>query len=179
MNQSSRGKSSQSDVSHYESDAETSQKSSALRERDRLEESNDFAEMQAQITDDTEEELRQEDERCESGSYDEPDPVTNTARDREIPAHRYARSVSAAPFTFSHVRKTSEVSFSTGYVYSFLAPTSGKLGTIIQSKGSSAPTIFQVKDYSPLFGQVEPGDKIMAVDGKDTSQMNTTEITIY
>ena len=180
MNQSSGEESPQSDVSHYESDAETSQKSSDLRERDRLEESNDFAEMQAQITDANEEEQRQEDTSCESSSYDEPDPMTNTARDREmneIPVHRHARSVSATSFTFSHVRKMSEVSFSTGYLYSFLAPTSGKLGIIIQSKGSSAPTIFQVKDYSPLFGQVEPGDKIMAVDGQDTSHMNTTEIT--
>lgn len=80
-------------------------------------------------------------------------------------------------FTHSHKRSVSETSFTSGFIYSFLAPCSGKLGIIIQSRPSTAPTIYQVKDYSPLFGQVEPGDKIISVDGNSTTNMSTAEVT--
>ena len=77
-----------------------------------------------------------------------------------------------------HRRIVSEMPLG-GFRYTFEAPSSGKLGIIIESKPSkkSGPIIFTVKDYSPLFGMVQAGDKIVAVDGEDTSNMNTGQVT--
>ena len=77
-----------------------------------------------------------------------------------------------------HLRIVSEMPLG-GFRYTFEAPSSGKLGIIIESKPSkkSGPIIFTVKDYSPLFGMVQAGDKIVAVDGEDTSHMNTGQVT--
>ncbi len=163
---------SSSAASHYESDAGSSEGSDVLRERDRLEESN----------------LNQEDSESDMDSnYDEgaslhsnPEHTTEENATPDIAIHRHhARNISSASSTLFHRRNISEFSFSTGHLYTFQAPTSGKLGIIIQSKASSAPTVFQVKDYSPLLGQVKPGDKIVRVDGMDTSQMKTNEITDF
>lgn len=79
---------------------------------------------------------------------------------------------------FLHQRTISDMSLG-GFRYTFEAPSSGKLGIIIESNASrnSGPTIFTVKDYSPLFGMVEAGDKIVAVDGEDTSHMSTGQVT--
>lgn len=64
-----------------------------------------------------------------------------------------------------------------GFCYTFDAPNSGKLGIIIESSRNLGPTIHTVKDYSPLFGLVEAGDKIVKVDGEDTDNMSTGEVT--
>jgi hypothetical protein len=165
-----------SEASHYESDAEVSEVSEVVREKDRSEESN----LQKQILDvmaiynDNSLGQRDDNESTEI-DYDPNELLGDLPTDTAN--HRHSKSSSTTSFNFSHKRSISEFSLSTGYTYSFLAPKTGKLGIIIQSNGLAPPTIFQVKDYSPLFGQVEPGDKIVAVDGQDTSKMSTTEIT--
>jgi len=174
---------SQSENSHYESDGEISEISAVLRERDRLEKTNQNSRLDDSgvITGGL---LGYNDDDSEFGSidYDPDDMLADLpVKDKDMAesnVHRHCRKTSAASFTFSHNRNISDFSFLKGYKYSFLAPATGKLGIVIQSKGGSfAPTIFQVKDYSPLFGQLQPGDKIISVDGQDTSQMNTNEIT--
>jgi len=167
-------------ASHYESDAGSSEGSDVLRERDRLDESNLIPPQEDSDSDISSN--HDEDVSLDSSlKYTSEEKVADFTNERDTPdkiaIQRHARNISSASSTFFHKRNMSEFSFSTGHLYSFQAPTSGKLGIIIQSKGSSAPTVFQVKDYSPLLGQVKPGDKIVGVDGIDTSQMNTNEIT--
>eukprot|EP00536_Pseudo-nitzschia_multiseries_P004351 jgi/Psemu1/302532/fgenesh1_kg.72_\ len=41
----------------------------------------------------------------------------------------------------------------------------------------TGPRIYAVKDYSPLFGLVQKGDKLIEIDGKNVSQSNLTEVT--
>ena len=59
-----------------------------------------------------------------------------------------------------------------GYRYIFEAPSNGKLGIIIHKT-----VVHTVKDYSPLFGMVEPGDKIVHIDDISTENMTTGEVT--
>lgn len=63
------------------------------------------------------------------------------------------------------------------YSYTFHAPSSGKLGIIIESSKLLGPTIHTVKDYSPLFGKVQKGDKLVEVDGESTASMTTQQVT--
>ena len=172
----------QSDVSHYESEGEISEMSAVLRERDRLEETYQVPPLPIGVTNGSLLDHDDDESDVKSTDYDPADMLADLpVKDRDTTVakgHRHSRSASASSFTFSHRRNVSELSVSEGYKYSLLAPATGKLGIIIQSKGGSfPPTIFQVKDYSPLFGQVQPGDKIISVDGQDTSLMNTNEIT--
>lgn len=172
----------QSDVSHYESEGEISEVSAVLRERDRLEETYQVSPLPIGVTNGSLLDHDDDEIDVKSTDYDPADMLADLpVKDRdttEAKGHRHSRSASASSFTFSHRRNVSEFSVSEGYKYTFLAPATGKLGIIIQSKGGSfPPTIFQVKDYSPLFGQVQPGDKIISVDGQDTSLMSTNEIT--
>ena len=59
-----------------------------------------------------------------------------------------------------------------GFEYLFEAPSNGKLGIIIHKT-----VVHTVKDYSPLFGMVEPGDKILQIDDIITNNMSTGEVT--
>ena len=59
-----------------------------------------------------------------------------------------------------------------GFEYVFEAPSNGKLGIIIHKT-----VIHTVKDYSPLFGMVEPGDRILQIDDIITDKMSTGEVT--
>ena len=82
------------------------------------------------------------------------------------------------------------------FFYSFEAPTSGKLGIVIQSplqqkvdkhqmpptqpiekKRFFGPIVSHIKGYSPLLGMVQPGDIITSFDGINTTNMKTNEIT--
>ena len=54
----------------------------------------------------------------------------------------------------------------------FEAPSNGKLGIIIHKT-----VVHTVKDYSPLFGMVEPGDRILQIDDIITDNMSTGEVT--
>ena len=59
----------------------------------------------------------------------------------------------------------------------FQAPRKGKLGLVIQCIDQKGPVIAQVKDYSPLLGQVLCGDRIMEIDNKSTVGMNLHDVT--
>jgi hypothetical protein len=59
----------------------------------------------------------------------------------------------------------------------FWAPRKGKLGLVIECKSSGGPVVVQVKDYSPLLGQVLRGDKIAKIDNVSTLHMTLAEVT--
>lgn len=59
----------------------------------------------------------------------------------------------------------------------FWAPRKGKLGLVIECKSSGGPVVVQVKDYSPLLGQVLRGDKIAKIDNVSTLHMTLPEVT--
>ena len=59
----------------------------------------------------------------------------------------------------------------------FEAPSKGQLGLVIEAKPEVGPIVHAIKDYSPLFGLVKKGDKIVEVNGKNTSQSSLSEIT--
>mmetsp|Transcript_11825 Transcript_11825/g.17929 ORF Transcript_11825/g.17929 Transcript_11825/m.17929 type:complete len:1069 (-) Transcript_11825:4-3210(-) len=170
------------DASHYESDAESSEGSSVMREKDRLDEANQILSPNEVSKNDLDHSPQRQ--GCPGSELD---PAVNSSelmkadliQDMKYCDNRHHKRMSSGGsiFTHSHKRSVSETSFTSGFIYSFLAPCSGKLGIIIQSRPSTAPTIYQVKDYSPLFGQVEPGDKIIAVDGNSTTNMSTAEVT--
>jgi hypothetical protein len=61
--------------------------------------------------------------------------------------------------------------------YEFEAPRKGQLGLVIESNKKTGPIVHAVKDYSPLFGLVKKGDKIVEVDSRSTSHSTLTEIT--
>lgn len=57
------------------------------------------------------------------------------------------------------------------------ASRTGKLGLVIQVKEGIGPIVVQVKDYSPLLGQAQPGDRIVSIDGIRTRNMALSEVT--
>jgi hypothetical protein len=59
----------------------------------------------------------------------------------------------------------------------FWAPRKGKLGLVIECNSSGGPVVVQVKDYSPLLGQVLRGDKIAKIDNVSTLHMTLAEVT--
>ena len=74
-------------------------------------------------------------------------------------------------FSNSHKRSKSDDSSKSDkyYYYTFNAPSIGKLGLVIESSKNRGPTVFSVKDYSPLFGMVQPGDVIVKVNDQTVS----------
>lgn len=73
--------------------------------------------------------------------------------------------------TASNLRR-SRNAVADGFEYVFEAPSNGKLGIIIHKT-----VVHTVKDYSPLFGMVEPGDRILQIDDIITDNMSTGEVT--
>ena len=61
--------------------------------------------------------------------------------------------------------------------YEFRAQRIGKLGLVINSSPQTGPMVEQVKDYSTLFGRILAGDRIIEVDGLETSNMSIKEVT--
>ena len=57
------------------------------------------------------------------------------------------------------------------------APRKGKLGLVIHCIDNLGPIVSQVKDYSPLLGQVLPGDRILDIDGNSTAGMTIKDVT--
>jgi hypothetical protein len=60
--------------------------------------------------------------------------------------------------------------------YTFSAPTNARLGLTIEYSRSLGPFIHTVKDYSPLLGSIEVGDKIVMVDGINTHGMEKGDL---
>jgi hypothetical protein len=83
----------------------------------------------------------------------------------------------------SHRRTSSKGSYGTlgsleeeGSILTFHAPK-GQLGLVIECSSESTPIIAQVKDYSPLLGQVLQDDKIVMIDGTHTDKLGMSEVT--
>ena len=70
-----------------------------------------------------------------------------------------------------------KIDHSTTFRCEFEAPRKGQLGLVIEANKITGPIVHAVKDYSPLFGLVKKGDKIVEVDGKKTIRSTLTEIT--
>jgi len=199
--------------SHYESDAERSEASSMMRERDRREISKDplnlsyqafgtqtnilvqkginkvLAIEEPKMTDKSDREPEDDINLMKQASgrnifQDESsqcslDLVARHTRNnsRESSSTTDPGSRSGGSIRTTHNRRPSDGSNDNLFFYSFLAPSRSKLGITIQSETSTGPVIIQVKDYSPLFGMVQAGDKIIAVDDVDISYMTTSQIT--
>ncbi len=182
-------------MSHYESDAELSDISSVVRRKDRLTElgEKDSSPLPKLFMQET----------LEPTSMAGKEYLVCGA-DKQQSAHDPHDSISHQPLnekvssSCSHNRTTSHESFPSSFFYTFEAPISGKLGIIIhttmkpkiekhetpQGKHNLAsmkygPTVNEIKGYSPLLGMVQPGDIIISVDGVNTRNMNTGEITTF
>eukprot|EP00535_Pseudo-nitzschia_heimii_P006040 CAMPEP_0197180798 /NCGR_PEP_ID=MMETSP1423-20130617/5282_1 /TAXON_ID=476441 /ORGANISM="Pseudo-nitzschia heimii, Strain UNC1101" /LENGTH=1364 /DNA_ID=CAMNT_0042630923 /DNA_START=226 /DNA_END=4320 /DNA_ORIENTATION=- len=59
----------------------------------------------------------------------------------------------------------------------FEGPREGNWGLILESSSKIGTRIYVVKDYSPLFGLVQRGDKLLEIDGKNISKSNLTDVT--
>jgi hypothetical protein len=64
--------------------------------------------------------------------------------------------------------------FEGGTRFVFQVPRQGKLGLVVHSD-SRSPIVTQVKDYSPLLGQVQRGDRVVEIDGVSTIGMSCLE----
>jgi len=60
--------------------------------------------------------------------------------------------------------------------YTVVAPA-GKLGVVVDTPDEGAPVIHAVKDTSVLFGKVNVGDRLLAVDDEDVSAMTAVNIS--
>lgn len=58
----------------------------------------------------------------------------------------------------------------------FEAPRTGQLGLVIEARSSTGPRVHSVKDYSPLFGKIKAGDKILEIDGKNQSGSSLSDV---
>jgi len=65
-----------------------------------------------------------------------------------------------------------------GLLLSFEAPAKGKLGLVIEKRPFKGVVVTKIKDYSPLLGQVLPGDCVVNVNGTRTDYMGANEIQI-
>ena len=59
----------------------------------------------------------------------------------------------------------------------FDAPRKGNWGLVLESTTKTGPTVYAVKDYSPLFGLIQKGDKLLEIDGKNVSQCESSDVT--
>ena len=169
---------------HYESDANSSDVSTVLRERDRREDLQLSSSQSSGVSDsgscDRNDENNGSPFSLSHGYVDKDETIDST----ELSDGVQLQNVCESPNPRSIERRCSDRVFSpsknedNGYLYTFLAPCYGKLGITVETKASAlGPTIHQVKDYSPLFGMVQPGDKIVAIDGEETSNMDTSLLT--
>ena len=54
---------------------------------------------------------------------------------------------------------------------------SGKLGIVIDTPNGGIPMIHAIKESSPLIDQVKVGDKLIMVDGIDTTSMSAIKVS--
>ena len=57
--------------------------------------------------------------------------------------------------------------------FEFEAPRKGQLGLVIEANKISGPVVHGVKDYSPLFGLVKKGDRLVQIDGRKIMKKST------
>mmetsp|Transcript_6301 Transcript_6301/g.9262 ORF Transcript_6301/g.9262 Transcript_6301/m.9262 type:complete len:382 (-) Transcript_6301:216-1361(-) len=107
-----------------------------------------------------------------------PSAAVDDTRTRKSRHSRNRSATSRGGSLRFHHRNTSDESFARkSYYYTFDAPSMGKLGLVIESSKTFGPTVYSVKDYSPLFGMVQPSDKIIKVNSEPTGHMSTSEVT--
>ena len=54
----------------------------------------------------------------------------------------------------------------------------GKLGVVIDTPLSGSPMVYAIKDTSVLANQVRIGDKLISVDGRDTTQLSAIKVSM-
>jgi hypothetical protein len=64
-----------------------------------------------------------------------------------------------------------------GYKIKLQAPRFGKLGLVIQCSALNWPVVLLVKQYSPLYLDLFPGDRILTVDGEDMFDTTLETVT--
>ena len=98
----------------------------------------------------------------------------------QVPSHVRSNSQGS-----HHVRTNSRTSSASsggrsfseeGVLETFEAPAKGKLGLLIEQQPFKGVVITKVKDYSPLLGQIMPGDRIVNVNGTRTDHLNLGEV---
>ena len=66
------------------------------------------------------------------------------------------------------------------YIYTFIAPSMGKLGLVIETGAKCrSPTVYAVKDYSPLFGMIQTGDIVLKVNYQEVRTNNLLNIISF
>jgi C-terminal processing protease CtpA/Prc len=65
-----------------------------------------------------------------------------------------------------------------GETFDVIAPA-GKLGVVVDIPPDrrGAPFVCDIRDTSPLYGQIQPGDKIYAVDDEDVRKMSAIKVS--
>ena len=65
-----------------------------------------------------------------------------------------------------------------GETLEVIAPA-GKLGVVVDIPPDrrGAPFVCDIRETSPLYGQIEPGDKIYAVDDEDVTNMTAVKVS--
>ena len=65
-----------------------------------------------------------------------------------------------------------------GETLEVIAPA-GKLGVVVDIPPDrrGAPFVCDIRETSPLYGQIEPGDKIYAVDDEDVRKMSAIKVS--
>jgi len=62
------------------------------------------------------------------------------------------------------------------YRYTVEAPP-GLLGMVLESSADGTPSVYGIRNSSPLASDVEVGDRLMTVDGLDVSEMDATAVS--
>lgn len=65
------------------------------------------------------------------------------------------------------IKHQSEVFENRGFKVALQVPRVGKLGLVIQCPALNWPSVLHVKEYSSLYREILPGDRILSVDGDD------------
>lgn len=65
-----------------------------------------------------------------------------------------------------------------GETLEVIAPA-GKLGVVVDIPPDrrGAPFVCDIRETSPLFGQIQPGDKLYAVDDEDVRKMSAIKVS--
>lgn len=101
---------------------------------------------------------------------DGPSPLTlDIDKSRSTPTRAHSRQNSRSS-------SMSNPPLEEGTQFTFEVPRKGKLGLVIECNTNGGPTVTQVKDYSPLLGQVELEDRIINIDGINTSGMTLSDV---
>lgn len=109
--------------------------------------------------------------RAEQGRSSSPTRIVMQSHSYDSQGNSRGSERSSASFSTARESLAEEV------VFEFRAQRIGKLGLVINSTPQTGPMVEQVKDYSTLFGRIHAGDRIVEVDGVETSSMSIKDVT--